>query len=1566
MSNDSSGGSAGGAPAASTGAFNEYAPHPYQSLNADGEVLAVNDAWLETLGYDRDAVEGRWFGDFLENDSEAKFEAKFPEFQSAGGVAGIEFEMNCADGETITVSFDGRIEYDDDGSVLRTHCQFKEITERKRQEQKYQNLFEDSRDALVIFDKDGMIECNEQTLELFGVDSVDTLLNKTPWELSPPQQPDGRDTEAAAMEHVQSAFDTGVDFFEWRHQRADGTTFPAEVKLSRFSYGDETVLLALIRDISARKEREQKLGNAREASQKVIETSPIPIWVQDVEEIVYANEAAMSFYGYDEPESLLGTSALSFVPEEHRVPARKRIEAMLETGEPMDELTDTFITKDGTTREAIFAATPIMYDGEQAIVVVAKDITEQKEREQELREAKDRFQALFEKAPEAIIVHDTDGNIREFNQQKMINIGYSKDELTSMHIADLDVSLSKEEIQTLLAGLDVGERLQVETKLKRKDGSTFPVELWVNKIEQGADVRCLAFARDITERKAHEAEISRLKERLDLAVEGANLGVWDWDITTDEVEFNEQWAAMLGLSPDDVEQHYNAWKKRVHPEDLPVVEAGVDAHLASETEIIDEEYRMQASGGEWKWIRTVGRVVSRDEDDNPIRAVGINLDVTERKRAEQRLEAERERYERLFELLPSPVAHTTLENDEHRIENVNPAFEATFGHSVESIRGESIDEILSVPDDGDSNLGILSQRLIEEGTIKTEVRRDTVDGPRTFRLDVKLHEFQDGSTEAYGAYTDITERQQREEAFLESIRDIITLVDEDGTIRYDSPAIEDIHGYDPEKRVGDPAIDYIHPEDRDRVGMPWKGQVAEDSRFQEVEFRAKDADGSWRWVESRANVSRRKSQVDGIVVSTRDISERKRREQELETVFHHMDDAVFVHSDAEPFIFVNQTTVERYGYDESELSEMTPSDINADLDVSQVKEVIDAINREGTYRFETIHQTAAGEEIPVEINASSITFRGEPAVLSIARDISDRKNRVKRLEKREQILRSLHTTTEAFLAADSEAAVYEQITDGIADSLEFQHTTVWQFDSETGALVPTAPANRRSESVEPPSVVEPGDHPLWQAFATGETRTIQDLDPDHLPDSDLSQVTSVLVVPIRDEAVIVVENLSEKRFGTVEIEMVELLAENAGAMLARLHREAEIQELDHEITDMAAQMQAMESWMTAIETIQNQLAKIDTIEGMEQVVCAELANVKGIDFAWIGRPETADTDISPVEWAGTGYGYLESVEQEAGNETVPHLRVATTREEVAVANVADRVSEGDWAKDALAADFRSLVSVPIEYDDVLYGVLTAYASEKEAFGQLSRDLMTDIGAMLANAYRMVNIHAGTSDAEVEELEFSIQDDRYLLYALAQASEATLSFDAVLETTESTVRILLTVVDGDGETVLEQAESMLNIPESDWFGKPADGQVTLTVAKPFLAEAIAEHGGRLVESVAAPRGATIRIQHSATVPVRQMTEWLSTQYETVELLARRSRPQPEQTPFENVEEMLTERQYETLKAAYEGGYYETPKGITGEQIAESFDVSRPAVYNHLQAAQRRLLKRVFDPDVTQER
>jgi len=183
-----------------------------------------------------------------------------------------EYRLETNSGEWKWVRTIGKVvERDEGGTPVRAIGIHQDIDDRKRaelaleaREEKYRSLFEDIRDALMLLDRDGFLDCNERTLGLFGIDSVERFTEHAPWELSPPRQPDGADSREAAMTHIERAFEEGQAFFEWTHQRADGTTFPAEVKLSRFEDEDGQALHALVRDITERKAHQRQLQEQRD------------------------------------------------------------------------------------------------------------------------------------------------------------------------------------------------------------------------------------------------------------------------------------------------------------------------------------------------------------------------------------------------------------------------------------------------------------------------------------------------------------------------------------------------------------------------------------------------------------------------------------------------------------------------------------------------------------------------------------------------------------------------------------------------------------------------------------------------------------------------------------------------------------------------------------------------------------------------------------------------------------------------------------------------------------------------------------------------------------------------------------------------------------------------------------------------------------------------------------------------------------------------------------------------------------------------------------------------------
>ena len=336
--------------------------------------------------------------------------------------------------------------------------------------------------------------------------------------------------------------------------------------------------------------------------------------------IVRVNRRVSDLWGYSERE-LLGKKLSLLVSSESR---ETRFGAAANGGAHRRAL--EAYRRDGTSFPVDVQMTKEVLDGRPTTLVTVRDLTD-------LRSAQDRLRQ-FEKALETmqlgVAMTNREQRIFYANPALADMHGYSIRELMGRSAA----LLAPEEMRGLLEFRELKQikTFKHESFNVRRDGTTFPVELMSDLVTtaDGDPVGIVTICQDITERKQAEEALRVSEERYALAVRGANDGLWDWNLESGEMYFSPRWKVMLGRQEAEIEPSKEEWFSRVHPEDLPRLEAKLGRHLAGQSQHFEDEHRMLHRDGSYHWMLARGLAVW-DDTGRATRMAGSLSDITDRK-----------------------------------------------------------------------------------------------------------------------------------------------------------------------------------------------------------------------------------------------------------------------------------------------------------------------------------------------------------------------------------------------------------------------------------------------------------------------------------------------------------------------------------------------------------------------------------------------------------------------------------------------------------------------------------------------------------------------------------------------------------------------------------------------------------------------------------------------------------------------------------------------------------------------------------------------------------------------
>ncbi len=488
------------------------------------------------------------------------------------------------------------------------------------------------------------LSVNQKLCDLLGY-TREELLERTWMDTTHP------DDRAAGLAPADSLVrgERPSDSLEKRFIRKDGTVIWATVtpSIRRDAEGRPDYFIAFIQDISERKHLEQALIQAHARLELAVRGSNITLLELNMPDGVLEKSrlevisAGNQLSGYDRselPTDFAATMALVHPDDLERVVRALRAHLSGQTSECEAEY--RVRRRDGSYLWRLARGAAVRDAEGRAIrcMFSAVDITDLKRAEEGLRASEQRFRTFVDHATDAFFLQAYEGVILDVNRQACQGLGYTRDELIGMTPLEFDPDFTPAMMEEMRRRGDAGEEVAFESRHRRKDGTVFPVEIRGGWFREGGRQFIVSLARDITERKRLEAELRRAKDRLDLAIRGSNVGIWEIDMPDGDIakgvwSWINVWE-QLDLEPPADRGPFAVWMDFLHPDDKERILGAVYAYLGGETKEYEVEYRIRHKDGTYRWMLARGTAI-RDESGKSIRFIGSRVDITELKRVEE-------------------------------------------------------------------------------------------------------------------------------------------------------------------------------------------------------------------------------------------------------------------------------------------------------------------------------------------------------------------------------------------------------------------------------------------------------------------------------------------------------------------------------------------------------------------------------------------------------------------------------------------------------------------------------------------------------------------------------------------------------------------------------------------------------------------------------------------------------------------------------------------------------------------------------------------------------------------
>jgi PAS domain S-box-containing protein len=397
-------------------------------------------------------------------------------------------------------------------------------------------------------------------------------------------------------------------------------------------------------DITERKQLEETMRRQKEELETIFNTVPAQIWIKDTHNgFLRVNDKICQDLGIPR-ETVEGHTAEELFPEFAEKYYQDDLD-VIRTGQPKLGIIEQINTLSGSKLWLHTDKFPVKDARGQVIglLIFTIDFTARREAEEALRRQKEEFEMIFNTVPAQIWYKDTHNGILRVNDKICQDLGIPREALEGHTSEEVFPEFAAKYLKDDLEVVNSGQpKLGIIEQINTQSGS----RLWIHSDKfpvrdaEGNVVGVIIFVVDLTARIQIEGALRASEERLHLATSAGNIGVWDWNIVKNELTWDDSMYSLYGITKGDFGGAFEAWTRTVHPEDRPFAEAEIQAVLRNKREY-DVEFRIIRPDGTLRTLKAQARTF-RDANGSPVRMVGTNIDITERKLAEESIQKARE------------------------------------------------------------------------------------------------------------------------------------------------------------------------------------------------------------------------------------------------------------------------------------------------------------------------------------------------------------------------------------------------------------------------------------------------------------------------------------------------------------------------------------------------------------------------------------------------------------------------------------------------------------------------------------------------------------------------------------------------------------------------------------------------------------------------------------------------------------------------------------------------------------------------------------------------------------